>query len=118
MVIDDDADSRELFAEYLRLEGFDVIEYESAEEALEAVATDRPELILTDVTLNGMSGTEAAGRLRADASTRHIPLVAVTGLHAQDLNDGRLLFDSVIVKPVDAEKLVKTVRALLARPPR
>src|SRR5690348_6251693 len=49
-LIDDDADSRELFAEFLRLEGFAVVDYENAEDALASLEHDRPALIVTDVT--------------------------------------------------------------------
>ena len=56
-----------------------------------------------------------ARRLRTDARTSQIPLVAVTGRYAYDLGEDRNFFDRVMVKPVEATKLVEAVRELLAR---
>ncbi len=112
-LIDDDADARELFSEFLRFEGFEVKALESAEDALAYLEHARVDAVVTDVTLTGMSGCEAARALRSNAATRRTPIVAVTGLYATDLGEDRNLFDAVLVKPVDPSRLVATVRALL-----
>ncbi len=71
VVLDDDQDSREPFAMFLRMNGFAVDEFATGEETLEAVARAVPSLIVMDIALGGpMDGYEVARRLRASAASR------------------------------------------------
>ena len=78
LVVDDTRDTRELFVEYLRMAGFQAEQAESGTEALDKAATLRPAAIVMDLEMPEMDGWEATRRLKADARTRHIPVVALS----------------------------------------
>jgi two-component system, sensor histidine kinase len=113
VVLDDDQDSREPFAMFLRLNGFAVDEFATAEETLEAVARAAPSLIVMDIALGGpMDGYEVARRLRASAASKLVRLVALTGYSPSAVKGEGDLFDAVLTKPVDANDLVRVVKSL------
>jgi CheY-like chemotaxis protein len=74
-----------------------------------------PDLIVLDLELPGISGFEAAGRLRNNPITHDIPLIAATGYsHERQLSLARACgFDEVIVKPLDPNHLVEQIERLL-----
>jgi CheY-like chemotaxis protein len=78
-----------------------------------------PELAVLDIGLPSMDGYELARRLHADARTAHIPLIAVTGYGAaSDQARAREAgFSEHLVKPVEAQRLLETIRRLLGRKP-
>ena len=78
LVVDDTRDTRELFVEYLRMAGFQAEQAESGTEALHKAATLRPAAIVMDLEMPEMDGWEATRRLKADARTCHIPVVALS----------------------------------------
>ena len=98
----------------LRRSGFHVEEAEDGKEALEKAIALLPAIVVMDLSLPVMDGWEAIRRLRGDARTKHIPIVALTGhsLHAAEDNPG---FDEVLIKPCLPEQLTARVRVLLAR---
>jgi two-component system, cell cycle response regulator DivK len=106
LVVDDFADVREMYAAYLRFAGFRVDE---------AVAL-LPDLVLMDLSLPGLDGWEATRRIKADAATRHIPVVALTGHtlapFVQRAKDAGV--DGFLAKPCLPEALVSEVKRLLA----
>lgn len=118
LLIDDHEDSREPFAEFLRFAGFDVEEFGTAEDALASIAKDLPAAVVTDITLPGMDGYEAARRLRGDDRTKAIPLVALTGHSLSDAGRNGPLFDGMLRKPVAPEKAVEMVKGLVKAVPR
>lgn len=108
LVIDDDADSREVTAAFLRSSGFDVEEFESAEEALPKARSAHA--VVTDITLPGMSGYELASRIRSDAQTKGMVVFAVSGRSDASPEQARL-FDRIVVKPFDPDALVSALEA-------
>ena len=79
LVVDDYQDAREMYSDYLKASGFRVAE---ARTGIEAVAKARelmPDCILMDLSLPGIDGWEATRQLKADTSTTHIPIIAITG---------------------------------------
>ena len=115
LVVEDNEDNRTLVVKVLRREGYEVREAVSAEQALAAAAELPPDLILLDLNLVGMSGFEAAGRLKADPTLRHIPVVALTayamvGDRERALEAG---CDGYISKPVDVRRLADQLREFL-----
>ena len=79
MLVEDDSDTRELVRLTLELDGHEVVEAASAEEALEAAHQDPPGLILMDLSLAGkFDGLEATRRLRADPGFDGTPIIALT----------------------------------------
>jgi two-component system, cell cycle response regulator DivK len=79
LVVDDYQDAREMYAECLLSCGFRVIEASTGLEAVRKASSLHPDVILMDLSLPGMDGWEATRRLKADARTQNIPVVAITG---------------------------------------
>ena len=107
LVIEDNDDNRTLVVKVLARHGYGVREAVSAEQGLADAAEHPPDLILMDLNLAGMSGFEAAGRVKADPRLRHIPVVALTayamvGDRERALEAG---CDGYISKPVDVRRL-------------
>ena len=115
LVVDDYQDAREMYAEYLQFSGFRVAEARNGNEALQQAFSLKPDLILMDLSLPGMDGWEATRRLKADASTQHIPIVALTGHALAGASEGarRAGCDSFVTKPCLPDDLVVEVRRML-----
>ncbi|MBW4652218.1 MAG: response regulator [Kaiparowitsia implicata GSE-PSE-MK54-09C] len=101
----------------LSVEGYDVLEAESGDAALESVVDSNPDLILLDVMMPGMDGYEVCRRLKQDEQTRLIPVVFVTAL-----NDRRARLrgieaggDDFLSKPFDQLELSARVRSLVGQ---
>jgi CheY-like chemotaxis protein len=117
LLVDDYPDALEIWSLYLRSMGYDVVEADDGVKAVAAAHAHKPDVIILDLELPGMTGFEAAVELRHSPETRHIPLIAATGYsHLKQLNQARASgFDSVIVKPCDPATLVSEVERLLQR---
>ena len=114
LLVDDCQDTRELYAEYLELSGFDVKEAEDGIVAIDEAVRMRPDVIVMDMSLPKMDGREAARQLRADERTRSIPLVMISGydLETLPLNEG--LWDHYLGKPCPPDKLVSVIGRLVS----
>jgi len=78
LVVEDQADNRQIIRDVLAPTDYEITEAENGVEALAAIAKQRPDLILMDIQLPIMDGYEATRRIKADASLRSIPIIAVT----------------------------------------
>ena len=114
LLVDDCQDTRELYAEYLELSGFDVKEAENGIVAIDEAVRMRPDVIVMDMSLPKMDGREAARQLRADERTRAIPLVMIScyDLEMLPLNEG--LWDHYLGKPCPPDKLVSVIGRLVS----
>jgi two-component system cell cycle response regulator DivK len=97
-------------------EGFEVLVAGDGEKGCAAALAEWPDIILMDLELPGMDGWEAARRLKGDPQTRDIPIVALSahvlaGARERALAAGCDEFDT---KPVDFDRLLATIRRLLA----
>src|SRR6516162_9935826 len=79
LVVDDFDDNRQMYAEFLGYSGFKVIEASNGVEAVDKATDALPDVIVMDLSLPVLDGWEATRRLKADARTRHIPVLALTG---------------------------------------
>ena len=115
LVVDDYQDAREMYAEYLQFSGFRVAEAKNGNEAVEQAFALKPDLILMDLSLPGMDGWEATRRLKADDSTKRIPIVALTGHALAGASEGarKAGCDSFVTKPCLPDDLVVEVRRML-----
>jgi CheY-like chemotaxis protein len=115
LIVDDYRDAADVWGVYLRSEGFSVLTAADGVAALSVATKERPDLIVLDLELPGKTGIEVAETLRAQASTRDIPLIAATGYsHAKQLDLARAAgFNAVVVKPCDPAALVSEIRRLL-----
>ena len=113
LLVDDCQDTRELYAEYLELSGFDVKEAEDGIVAIDEAVRVRPDVIVMDMSLPRLDGREAARKLRADERTRRIPVVMISGYDADRLprNDG--LWDHYLGKPCAPDELVTVIGRLV-----
>ena len=118
LLVDDYADAREMYSEYLEFSGFDVIEAANGMEALQRAAEESPDIILMDLSLPVMDGWEATRRLKADPRTAAIPVVALTGHALAGISEGakRAGCDAFVTKPCLPEDLVKEIRNVLVNP--
>lgn len=116
-VVEDNPDNR-LLVEAILEDRFEILEYETGNEALAGIPRERPDLVLLDISLPGQDGTEVLKSLRADESLAGLPVIALTA-HAMAGDRERYLaagFDDYITKPiVDEEELVGAIRRLLDR---
>jgi CheY-like chemotaxis protein len=118
LVVDDNADVRELIAAVLQGAEADVATADSADRALEAVRLRRPDVLLCDLHMPGVDGFELIHRLRAwermAGPAAPIPVAAVSAYAAlgRRLRHARDEFQAFLTKPVDPETLVKTVLEL------
>jgi len=78
LVVEDQPDNRQIIRDMLAPTDYEITEAENGEEALVAIAKQRPDLILMDIQLPVMDGYEATRRIKADASLCSIPIIAVT----------------------------------------
>ena len=117
VVVDDDTDAREMLSEYLAFCGFAVHQAQDGREAIDVAGRIRPALMLMDLMMPRMDGWEATRRLKTDAGTRDITIVAVSACTqpADQERARRVGCDEFICKPVDLEYLAGLVNRLIAR---
>src|SRR5579872_808523 len=115
LIADDHPAARIALTTLLRREGFEVCETSNGEEALAQCASFRPDLILLDIVMPGMSGFEVCRRIKATPETRLTPVVLITGLSETEdrikgINSGA---DDFLSKPIDINELLARTRSLL-----
>jgi two-component system cell cycle response regulator DivK len=115
LVVEDYDDAREMYAAYLRLDGFRVEEAADGAEALRVAAALAPDAIVMDLSLPVLDGFEAVRRLRGEPGTRGIPIVALSGFPAARERDGG--WNAFVVKPCMPDELIGAVRAVLGLDP-
>lgn len=118
LIVDDFDDNRAMYAEFLRYSGLDVIEASNGAEAIEKTTSMLPDVVVMDLSLPVVNGWEATRRIKEDARTRHVPILAVTGHTLEGHSaDARVAgCDGFLAKPCLPELLLETVQAMLARP--
>ena len=112
LVVDDDAGSRELMSSLLEQAGFSTLSAETGEEAIAATRRSRPDLVLLDVRLPGLSGYEICRQLR-DEFRDDVAIIFVSGerVDALDRTAGLLVgADDYVVKPFSPDELLARVR--------
>ncbi len=114
-VVEDNPDNR-LLLQVLLGDRYSITEYETGILALEGFQTSVPELVLLDISLPGMDGTEVLQRMKKESKLASVPVIAVTA-HAMTGDRERFLemgFDAYITKPIVDEKvLFDTIEAWL-----
>jgi two-component system, cell cycle response regulator DivK len=115
LVVEDQADNRQILRDLLTSADFEVIEAENGEAGVAAAAAQRPDLILMDIQLPVIDGYEATRRLKADAALRSIPVIAVTSFAlGGDENKARAAgCDAYVAKPYSPRQLLAKIREYL-----
>jgi two-component system OmpR family response regulator len=120
LIIDDDADIRKIAGLSLsRLGGMDVIEASGGAEGLRKAEEERPDVILLDMMMPTMDGSQTLAALRAQPATALTPVIFLTAkaVHVEVERMRALGAAGVLIKPFDPRTLPGDVRALLNRPP-
>ncbi len=116
LVVDDNRDSRELVLKVLSRQGFRLLEAADGKEALAAIAAQKPDLVLLDLSLPEMDGFEVARHLKAQENYRNMPVIAITA-HAMKGDREKALAagcDGYITKPINVRELPGQIREFLA----
>jgi len=117
LVVDDEAAIRDMLNLALVQAGFNVLVAADAQEALTHVVDHRPDLLLLDWMLPGMSGIELTRRLKSDVNTRELPIIMLTarGDEENKINGLEAGADDYVTKPFSTRELVSRARAVLRR---
>jgi putative two-component system response regulator len=112
LVVDDHSLTRELLTAYLSTAGYDTVEARNGKEALDKLTQHSPDLVLLDIMMPGIDGSEVCKRIKENQQTTLLPVIVVTGLEDFDTRL-RLLdlgADDYINKPIDERELLTRVR--------
>lgn len=112
LVVDDDSRNRRLTRDVLGAAGLDTLEAGSGEEAIALAEQELPDLVLMDIRLPDIDGGEALRRLKAEPTTAHIPVVALTALAGAREALLEAGFADYVEKPIDVKALPDLVRRL------
>jgi len=117
VIVEDEADMAELIAMRLKREHYEVTVCSDGLRALDTILSDPPDLIVLDLMLPGISGTEIAASLRANRKTAHVPILMLTALAEEsDIVVGlHVGADDYMTKPFSMSVLVARISALLRR---
>jgi DNA-binding response OmpR family regulator len=116
LIVEDEDNIALALAHVLRREGLDVSRATDGEAGLQAIRDTRPDLVLLDVMLPGMSGYEVCQAVRAEAELADVKILIMTARgNAMERRKGLALgADGFIAKPFDLSRLLERTRALLA----
>ena len=117
LIVEDEKDILQLVKLYLEKEGYRIVTASTGSEGLAQVRTEKPDLVVLDLMLPGLSGLEICKALRADDRTAALPIIMLT---ARGEESERILgldvgADDYVVKPFSPNELMARVRALLRR---
>ncbi len=115
LVVEDNDMNRDMLTRRLARKGYDVVSAADGQEGIDRARSDRPDLILMDMSLPVLDGWEATSRLKTDPETRAIPVIALTA-HAMAGDRDRALragCDDYDTKPVELPSLLAKIEALL-----
>jgi two-component system, cell cycle response regulator DivK len=120
LIVEDNEKNMKLVRDVLQAKGYATIEAVTGEDGVRLATERRPDLILMDIQLPGISGIDALRQLRANPETATIPAVAVTASVMQQ--DRKQIteagFDAYIGKPINLKEFLDTVRAMVERSPK
>lgn len=111
LCVDDEPDARTILRLFLSAHGFEIIVAADAVEGLRLIGERRPDLIITDYAMPGVSGLELCRTLRDRDETHDIPIILYTGIELD--TDHSELFDRFVLKPAELDHLAREVRELL-----
>jgi len=109
LLIDDSAETLDLFRRQLAKRGFAVISASTGARGVELAASTRPDAIVLDVKMPGMSGWEVLSRLKLDEATASVPVIMMTVMHQQEIGQTLGAAD-YLLKPIEPDRLVEVLR--------
>lgn len=115
LMVEDNEMNRDMLSRRLTRNGFEIVMAVNGQEGLDLASSENPDLILLDMSLPVVDGWEAARRLKADAATARIPVIALTA-HAMVQDKEKALAagcDDFDTKPVELPRLLEKINSLL-----
>jgi CheY-like chemotaxis protein len=108
LVAEDNAVNAELIREFLQMRGFETVEAENGQDALEKIATCNPDAVLLDIQMPLLDGFEVIRRIRSDPRHPHLRVIALTAYAMRGDREKALAagFDDYVTKPIDFEMLL------------
>ena len=116
LLVEDNEMNRDMLSRRLERKRYQVVLAVDGLSGVEMAQTQAPDLVLMDMSLPVLDGWEATRRLKADAATQHIPIIALTA-HAMSSDREKALeagCDDYDTKPVELPRLLEKIEALLA----
>ncbi|HJP22157.1 MAG: response regulator [Alphaproteobacteria bacterium] len=115
LIVEDNELNMKLFHDLLEAHNYDTLQTRDGNEALELAREHRPDLILMDIQLPGVSGLEVTRQIKADDELKSIPIIAVTAF-AMKGDEDRIReggCEAYIAKPIRIDELVATVQKFI-----
>ena len=115
LLVEDNEMNRDMLSRRLARKGYEVVLAVDGQSGVEMARTHAPDLVLMDMSLPVLDGWEATRRLKADAATQHIPVVALTA-HAMSSDRDKALeagCDDYDTKPIEMPRLLGKIETLL-----
>lgn len=116
LLVEDNEDNRDMLSRRLARKGYDVLVAVNGGDGVAKATEELPDLILMDMSLPVLDGWEATRRIKTDAQTSHIPIIALTA-HAMSGDREKAIAagcDDYDTKPVDLPRLLEKIDALLS----
>ncbi|OHB33125.1 MAG: two-component system response regulator [Desulfuromonadaceae bacterium GWC2_58_13] len=117
LIVEDEESLLKLESILLISKGFEVKGVSNGRAALEAVAEEKPDLILLDIMLPEIDGFEVCRRIKSDPSTRHIPVVMLTAKKSREdmVRGEKVGADWYITKPFKSAMVIETIQRFLSK---
>jgi two-component system cell cycle response regulator DivK len=115
LIVDDVEDNRDMYAEYFAMKGYRVVAARDGHEGITHAQAQRPDVILLDLRMPGLTGEATLRLLRSDATFAEVPIIAVTAHAFVDERAKALAagFDRFVSKPCLPDELVRIVEEVL-----
>lgn len=114
LIVEDNELNMKLFQDLLEAHGFDTLQTKDGKQALQMAREHRPDLIVMDIQLPGVSGLEVTKWIKSDENIKHIPIIAVTAFamkgDEEKMRNGGC--EAYIAKPISVTKFIDTVKKL------
>jgi two-component system cell cycle response regulator DivK len=117
LVVEDFEDNRFMMRRLLEMSGYRVVEAVNGNQAVEFAASERPDIILMDLSLPQLDGLAATRRIREREGSRRVPIVAVSAHDSADFHSEALSAgcDEYVTKPIDFDQLVQLLGRLTVK---
>jgi two-component system cell cycle response regulator DivK len=117
LIVEDNEKNMKLARDVLQAKGYTTVEAVTGEEGVKLAKERKPDLVLMDIQLPGISGIEAFKQIRGNASTKGIPVIALTA--SVTPSDRTAIsaagFDAFLGKPINLKEFIDTVKRLLEK---
>ena len=116
MIVDDEPSLIELVSAILEEEGFEVIPCVNGKQALEKLKTEKPDLILLDMMMPGMTGREVRDKIKENSETAELKVIFLTIVKVQDLGEDiikQMDISDYITKPFDNKDLINRIKKVI-----